>query len=275
MKPKLLSLLTILALVAMLVPVLPAAAQAPDENVVLAPLVLLSGASDGLSSQGRADQNLPIPVTIDDQLKGRPAPQQPTVAEAEAAVAAKYDNVGPMHASAADETLHHHHHQLRPRQPWLAGCRLLEGDRCPPRPAWRLYGWPGTSCADTFETDVITCDQLTTLQASMDQVVATDVNYFGNYVERPAGNANIDVMIYNIVDESYFDPDFPFFIAGFFWSSINETFDRNMIFIDSYDWENRVGPDGTHPYDYEATVAHELRAPDPQRPGLQRGFLGG
>jgi len=38
-------------------------------------------------------------------------------------------------------------------------------------------------------------------------------------------------------------PDYPFYIVGFFWSSINEQWDKNMIFIDSLDWENRLGPD--------------------------------
>ena len=52
--------------------------------------------------------------------------------------------------------------------------------------------------------DVITCEQLEYLQGQMDHIVATDVEYFGDYVQRPAGNDNIDVMIYNIVDEGYF-----------------------------------------------------------------------
>ena len=32
-----------------------------------------------------------------------------------------------------------------------------------------------------------------------------------------------------------------------------------MIFIDSYDWENRLGPDVARPFLYEGTVAHELQ----------------
>lgn len=107
-------------------------------------------------------------------------------------------------------------------------------------------------------TDVITCKQLGYLQSQMDSIVDTDVYYFGAYDQRPADNPNIDVMIYNIVDESYFDPEFPFYVAGFFWASINETFHRNMIFIDSYDWANRLGPDVARPYLYEGVVAHEL-----------------
>jgi len=118
------------------------------------------------------------------------------------------------------------------------------------------------------EEHVITCDQLEYLQGRMDSIVATDVHYFGEYDQRPEGNKNIDVMIYNVVDESYFDPEFPSYVAGFFWSSINEEFDQNMVFIDSYDWENRLGPDDApwrgpdpdrwRPYLYEGVVAHEL-----------------
>jgi hypothetical protein len=88
--------------------------------------------------------------------------------------------------------------------------------------------------------DVVTCDQLAYLQGQMDSIVDTDVYYFGDYVQRPEGNKNIDVMVYNIVDEGFFDPAFPFYIAGFFWASVNDTFNRNMVFIDSYDWANRL-----------------------------------
>jgi Immune inhibitor A-like, MAM domain len=66
------------------------------------------------------------------------------------------------------------------------------------------------------------------------------------------------VMIYNIVDESDFDPTYPSYIVGFFSSSTSEEFNRNIFFIDSYDWANRLGPDVRLPYVYEGTVAHEL-----------------
>jgi hypothetical protein len=35
--------------------------------------------------------------------------------------------------------------------------------------------------------------------------------------------------------------------------------DRNVISIDAYDWENRVGPDGARPYLYEGVFAHEYQ----------------
>jgi hypothetical protein len=121
---------------------------------------------------------------------------------------------------------------------------------------------------DYGREDVITCDMLAYLQSKMDEIVATDVEYFGDYLPR-GGSDNIEVMIYNIVDESYFDEDFGSYIAGFFSSGFQEEFDRNMIFIDSYDWPNRIGSndsswrpdDGSgndRPFLYEGTVAHEL-----------------
>ncbi len=105
---------------------------------------------------------------------------------------------------------------------------------------------------------VITCDQLDYLQGSMDSIVAADVYYFGEYNQRPAGNDNLDVMIYNIVDEFYYDPNAGSYIAGFFWGSLNDFMDFNMMFIDNWDWVNRLGPDVARPYLYEGTVAHEL-----------------
>ncbi len=109
--------------------------------------------------------------------------------------------------------------------------------------------------------DVITCDQLAYLQGQLDDIVATDVHYFGDYVERPAGNPNIDILIYNIVDEDFFDPEFGSYIAGFFSVGFQEEFDRNIIFVDSLNWEAYLGntPGVTlDPYRIEGVVAHEL-----------------
>jgi hypothetical protein len=67
-------------------------------------------------------------------------------------------------------------------------------------------------------------------------------------------------MISNIGDESYYDPTYPNYIAGFYWGSVFELYlDRNVISIDAYDWENRVGPDVARPYLYEGVFAHEYQ----------------
>jgi len=66
------------------------------------------------------------------------------------------------------------------------------------------------------------------------------------------------VLVYNIVDEGYCDPEYPFYVAGYFWATMNDSYaDRNIIHIDSHDWANRIGPDVARPYLYEGVFAHE------------------
>ncbi|OGN97270.1 MAG: hypothetical protein A2Z77_08615 [Chloroflexi bacterium RBG_13_51_36] len=66
------------------------------------------------------------------------------------------------------------------------------------------------------------------------------------------------ILIYNIIDEGYYDPEYPFYVAGYFWPAMNDDYaDRNIIHIDSHDWANRVGPDVARPYMYEGTFTHE------------------
>jgi hypothetical protein len=67
-------------------------------------------------------------------------------------------------------------------------------------------------------------------------------------------------MISNIGDESYYDPSYPNYIAGFYWGSVFELYlDRNVISIDAFDWANRVGPNVARPYLYEGVFAHEYQ----------------
>jgi immune inhibitor A len=66
------------------------------------------------------------------------------------------------------------------------------------------------------------------------------------------------ILIYNIIVESYYDPEYPFYVAGYFWPAMNDDYaDRNIIHIDCHDWANRVGPDVARPYMYEGTFTHE------------------
>jgi immune inhibitor A len=66
------------------------------------------------------------------------------------------------------------------------------------------------------------------------------------------------ILIYNIIDEGYYDPEYPFYVAGYFWPAMNDDYaDRNIIHIDCHDWANRVGPDVARPYMYEGTFTHE------------------
>jgi len=81
------------------------------------------------------------------------------------------------------------------------------------------------------------------------------LNYTWYQTDNPQ---RVMILIYNIIDESYYDPEYPFFVAGYFWAGMTEDYaDRNIIHIDSHDWVNRIGPDASHPYDYEGTTTHE------------------
>jgi len=66
------------------------------------------------------------------------------------------------------------------------------------------------------------------------------------------------ILCYNIIDEGYCDPEYPFYVAGYFWASMNiDAADRNIIHIDTYNWEDRIGSGVARPYLYEGVIAHE------------------
>ncbi|MEJ2251784.1 MAG: immune inhibitor A [Candidatus Lokiarchaeota archaeon] len=84
----------------------------------------------------------------------------------------------------------------------------------------------------------------------------TDWGYFPQgYYNDSARNV---ILVSNIKDENYYT-NFPYYIAGFYSPSFEGYFDRNIISIDAYDWEDRVGPDVSRPYLYESTIAHEYQ----------------
>ncbi|WP_338075715.1 choice-of-anchor J domain-containing protein [Chengkuizengella sediminis] len=61
------------------------------------------------------------------------------------------------------------------------------------------------------------------------------------------------ILVDNIIDDQYNDPSYPFFVAGFFWSTYETYIDRNIISIDSVDWDTRL--EST----FFGTVAHEYQ----------------
>lgn len=66
------------------------------------------------------------------------------------------------------------------------------------------------------------------------------------------------IMIFNIVDDSFWDYTLPYYGQGFFDYSYLEGYDRNVIHISSYDWANRLGPEkGIFSYQYEYILTHE------------------
>lgn len=131
---------------------------------------------------------------------------------------------------------------------------------------------------DPREYPVVTDEQIAYLLDQFDtNIYPTDTTYFGTpdyhdgvysllaawgyvpedyYVEENGRNM---IMVSNVRDESYYNSSYPYYIAGFYSPSYEAYFDRNIINIDSHQWEERVGPDGNRPYLYESIIAHEYQ----------------
>jgi hypothetical protein len=128
--------------------------------------------------------------------------------------------------------------------------------------------------SDDRPLPVITQEQVDTLAGEFDSnIQPTDTGFFGSpeshtgvdsllaawgYVEPeyylPAdGVERILLLVDNFRDEQYYDPSYPFFIAGFYSPSYEAYFDRNIINLDSKEWESRL--EST----YYGTTAHEFQ----------------
>lgn len=135
--------------------------------------------------------------------------------------------------------------------------------------------WPA---GDPRTTPVVDCDQAAYLMGEFDNnMYPIETNFFGmpdfhdgsfslleawGYV--PPGYyfdslGRQIVLVENVRDENYYDPNYPIYIAGFYSDTLEAYFDRNAMTIDAYDWENRTGPNGTRPYLYEGIFAHEYQ----------------
>lgn len=82
------------------------------------------------------------------------------------------------------------------------------------------------------------------------------------------------VKVLNYRDENYYNPAYPYYVAGFYSSSYTITYyDRNMVHLDCWQWWRRLGPAGKQWFSdrpdlavsedranlYEATLAHEYQ----------------
>lgn len=72
-------------------------------------------------------------------------------------------------------------------------------------------------------------------------------------------SGRVVILIDNIKDQSYYDPNYPSYIAGYFSPTISDFADRNVMTVDCYDWLNRTGPNAKRPYAYEGVFAHEFQ----------------
>ncbi|PLR96535.1 choice-of-anchor J domain-containing protein [Bacillus sp. T33-2] len=67
------------------------------------------------------------------------------------------------------------------------------------------------------------------------------------------GSDKVVMLVDNIQDENYTNPNYPFFVAGFYWQTLENYIDRNIITIDARDWDTRL--ENT----FFGTTIHELQ----------------
>jgi len=90
--------------------------------------------------------------------------------------------------------------------------------------------------------------------AALPDLIGNSTRYFNT---TDAGKTMI--MVFNIVDTNYNDPDYPYYVVGFYTPNTPYYYDRNIINIDCFDWDNRTTGTSNRPYVYEGTVAHEYQ----------------
>jgi len=131
------------------------------------------------------------------------------------------------------------------------------------------YPWSSTGFPDgpgPGHYDVIYGEYLTYVLDQFDNNIwEKDTEFFGMYADRPGpeDDYKIQILIFNIRDYLFWIPEIaPWFIEGYFWSYASNLNDANIIHIDTWQWEYRLGPQPLHPthaYEYEGTFAHEFQ----------------
>jgi immune inhibitor A len=106
---------------------------------------------------------------------------------------------------------------------------------------------------------VISHEQLVYLLGEFDNTIyPTVANVYGEPLPRGDEGQKTWILIFNIRDESYYDCSQTSYIAGYFSASESAENNKNIMHIDSYNWEDRVGPGVARPYLYEGIFAHEF-----------------
>jgi len=83
------------------------------------------------------------------------------------------------------------------------------------------------------------------------------------------------ILVANVRDEAYYDATYPYYIAGFFSSTLEAYFDRNVITIDTHQWYRRLGDEGRN-WDSEILLNPDLTPltyPAVDRPNLYEGTI--
>ncbi len=120
------------------------------------------------------------------------------------------------------------------------------------------------------QPDVVTQAQVDKLRDEFDKNIYTKATDFfgtpnaldgsksplaGTYVPKDyyTGSDKVIMLVDNIQDESWDNPNYPFFVAGFFWQTLENYINRNIITIDTNSWDTRL--EST----YFGTTIHELQ----------------
>lgn len=130
------------------------------------------------------------------------------------------------------------------------------------------YVFPNPYGCFRFE-DRISASQLNYMLGEFDDVIyPTNTSIFGEPLPRGVEGKKTWILIHNIRDDSYYygpegvdercNPATFTYIGGYFSASEDAENNKNMIHIDSGDWERRIGPDVDFPYMYETVFAHEF-----------------
>jgi immune inhibitor A len=145
------------------------------------------------------------------------------------------------------------------------------------------FGWPA---GDPRATPVILPNETQFLINEFESLIyPTDTNYFGAPAVRDGnaaafgppgyynGSSRVVILVMNIRDYNYYVPSYPYYVVGYFDTGVRYFTGRNVVTIDSYAWERRLGPLGSQwatypngtqiyvnrPYVMDSTIAHEFQ----------------
>lgn len=124
---------------------------------------------------------------------------------------------------------------------------------------------------DSRPVPVITQEQVDKLRDEFDKnIYQKDTEFFGvpnsrtgqnpalkvpaGYYAPTDGIERVIMLVDNCRDENYYDPSYPFYVAGFFSPTFARYFDRNVINIDTNRWDTRIPNNSIY-----GTVAHEFQ----------------
>jgi hypothetical protein len=107
--------------------------------------------------------------------------------------------------------------------------------------------------------DLLTPAQLEYMLGQLDTAIyPTVTTIYGEPLPRGDEGQKIWILILNIRDDAYYNPDAQTYIVGYFSASESATYNKNIIHIDTYEWASRTGPGVERPYLYEGVIAHEF-----------------